>query len=119
MGIARRLPVVAVVLYLSLGAATWVWAWRGEPHDWVDVALLTAWITAAVGFVLRRRLGLAVLLFIEVMFLFGELAAVFGWSEEPGHWLRLCAQFALVLLLLTPPMARYASRTRQRLPGER
>lgn len=83
-----------------------------------DFVWLAVWITAAVALVLRRRLGLGVLLLFELVHLFGELAAFLGWDEEPGDWLMLCAQVVLVLLLLSPAMDRYASRHPNRSAGE-
>lgn len=89
--------------YLLLGAATWAWSLTTQPHDLHPATLAFAglWAVAAIGLALRKRLGLAVLLLIE-------LWALFGWVEDPGDWLRFGVQVALVGLLVAPPIDRYA-----------
>lgn len=112
LGIVRReLSALTVAAYLVLGTASWIWGLMREEQAWHPalIVFLVIWTILAIGLVLRQPIAYLLLLLIEGV-------ALFGWVEEPDDWGRFAVQVALVLLLISPPVDRWAAPpTRGRL----
>jgi hypothetical protein len=108
-----RLPALTLAAYLVLASAAWLHAAVAGEQDWsaFRIAFFAVWLLGAIGLVLRRRVGLGVVLLIEVL-------SLVGWIGRPGDWDLFAVQLALVLLLLSPPLDEWAPSRPSDLPRE-